>query len=144
VAQIVLIGVTPFTFALYEIVFELETLFHHSNVRLPLVLERWINKVLVTPRMHGVHHSDVRRENNANYSVVFSWWDRLHRTLRLNIAQVRIVIGVPGYLEPANNIVSNMLVLPFRTQRDYWRIADGPVVERSDSEAALPRTVMQA
>ena len=144
VAQIVLIGVTPFTFALYEIFFGLHTLFHHSNVRLPLALERWINKVLVTPRMHGVHHSDVRRENNANYSVVFSLWDRLHRTLRLNIAQTRIVIGVPGYLEPANNVVRNMLVLPFRTQRDYWRIADGPVVERSDNDSTLPRNGMQA
>src|SRR6266513_2523648 len=83
--QIALIGVTPFTFALYEIVFELNTLFQHSNVRLPLAGERWLNKLLVTPRMHGIHHSDVRRENNANYSVVFSWWERVHRTLRLNI-----------------------------------------------------------
>jgi sterol desaturase/sphingolipid hydroxylase (fatty acid hydroxylase superfamily) len=144
VVQIVLIGVTPFTFALYEILFGLHTLFQHSNVRLPLAFERWLNKVLVTPRMHGIHHSDVRRENNANYSVVFSWWDRLHRTLRLNIAQARIVIGVPGYLEPANNAVSKVLVLPFRVQRDYWRISDGTVVERNDGEAALPRNVMQA
>jgi sterol desaturase/sphingolipid hydroxylase (fatty acid hydroxylase superfamily) len=144
VAQIILIGVTPFTFALYEIVFGLHTLFQHSNVRLPLAFERWLNKVLVTPRMHGVHHSDVRRENNTNYSVVFSWWDRVHRTLRLNIAQARIVIGVPGYLDTANNAVGNVLALPFRVQRDYWRSPDGTVVERNDGEAALPRNVMQA
>src|SRR5438309_6333931 len=144
VVQIVLIGVTPFTFALYEIIFELNTLFQHSNVRLPLAFERWFNKVLVTPRMHGVHHSDVRRENNTNYSVVFSWWDRVHRTLRLNIAQARIVIGVPGYLDPANNTIRNVLALPFRAQRDYWRTPDGTVVERNDGEAALPRNVMQA
>jgi sterol desaturase/sphingolipid hydroxylase (fatty acid hydroxylase superfamily) len=144
VVQIVVIGVTPITFALYEIVFELDTLFQHSNVRLPLGFERWLNKVLVTPRMHGVHHSDVWRENNANYSVVFSWWDRIHRTLRLNIAQARIVIGIPGYLDPANNAVGNAVVLPFRAQRDYWRTSDGTVVERSDSETALPRNVMQA
>ncbi|TMH69106.1 MAG: sterol desaturase family protein [Betaproteobacteria bacterium] len=143
VVQIVLIGVTPFTFALYEIVFELNTLFQHSNVRLPLAFERWFNKVLVTPRMHGVHHSDVRRENNANYSVVFPWWDRVHQTLRLNIAQSRIVIGVPGYLEPVNNVVGNVLVLPFRAQRDYWRTVDGTIVERTD-DLALPRNVMQA
>jgi Fatty acid hydroxylase superfamily len=138
-----LIGVTPFTFALYEILFELNTLFQHSNVRLPLAVERWLNKVLVTPRMHGVHHSDVRRENNANYSVVFSWWDRVHRTLRLDIPQARIVIGIPGYLEPVNNVVSNVLVLPFRTQRDYWRTVDGRIVERTD-DLAPSRSVMQA
>jgi sterol desaturase/sphingolipid hydroxylase (fatty acid hydroxylase superfamily) len=143
IVQIVLIGVTPYTFALYEILFELNTLFQHSNVRLPLAVERWLNKVLVTPRMHGVHHSDVRRENNANYSVVFSWWDRAHRTLRLDIAQARIVIGIPGYLEPVNNVVSNVLVLPFRTQRDYWRTVDGRIVERTD-DLAPSRSVMQA
>jgi sterol desaturase/sphingolipid hydroxylase (fatty acid hydroxylase superfamily) len=143
VLQIALIGVTPFTFAAYEILFELNTLFQHSNVRLPLAVERWLNKMLVTPRMHGVHHSDVRRENNANYSVVFSWWDRLHRTLRLNIAQARIVIGIPGYLEPVNNVVGNVLVLPFQVQRDYWRTVDGTIVERPD-DLALPRNAMQA
>jgi len=144
VVQIILLGVTPFTFALYEIVFGLHTLFHHSNLRLPLAFERWVNKVLVTPRMHGIHHSDVRRENNSNYSVVFSWWDRLHRTLRLNIAQARIVIGVPGYLDTANNAVRSVLVLPFRPQRDYWRTLDGTVVERNAAEVGLPRSVMQA
>ena len=93
VAQIALIGVTPFTFALYEIMFELNTLFQHSNVRLPFAFERWLNALIVTPRMHGIHHSDVRRENQSNFSVVFSIWDRLHRTLRLNVAQSRIAIG---------------------------------------------------
>jgi sterol desaturase/sphingolipid hydroxylase (fatty acid hydroxylase superfamily) len=141
--QIVLIGMTPFTFALYEIVFELNTLFQHSNVRLPLALERWVNKVLVTPRMHGVHHSDVRLENNANYSVVFSWWDRVHRTLRLNVAQARIVVGVPGYLEPVNNVVGSVLALPFRAQRDYWRMVDGTIAERTD-DLTVPKNVMQA
>ncbi|HEY3177617.1 MAG TPA: sterol desaturase family protein [Casimicrobiaceae bacterium] len=144
VVQIVLIGVTPLTFALYEIVFELNTLFHHSNVRLPLALERWLNKVLVTPRMHGIHHSDVRQENNANYSIVLSWWDRLHRTLRLNIAQRSIVIGIPAYLDPANNVVGNVLVLPFRTQRAYWQTVDGTIVVRTHGEAAAPRNLMQA
>ena len=143
IVQVVLIGVTPFTFALYEILFGLNTLFQHSNIRLPLAFERWLNKLLVTPRMHGVHHSDVLRENNANYSVVFSWWDRVHRTLRLNIAQARIVIGVPGYLEPVNNVVGTVLALPFRAQRDYWRTVDGTIVERT-GDLALPKNVMQA
>ena len=45
---------------------------HHSNLRLPIRLERWLNRFLVTPRMHGIHHSQVRRETNSNYDVVFS------------------------------------------------------------------------
>lgn len=144
VAQIVLVGVSPLTFAVYELVFQIATLFHHSNVRLPLAAERLLNKVLVTPRMHGVHHSEVRREDNANYSVVFSCWDRLHRTLRLNVPQSRIVIGIPAYREPDNNRLGSMLGLPFRRQRDYWRAADGTIVERRELDIRISPAIMEA
>ena len=130
VIQVSAIGPSAWTFAVYELVFHANTLFHHSNVRLPIRLERLLNLVLVTPRMHGIHHSQVRDETNSNYSVVFSWWDRLHRTLGLNIPQSDIVIGVPAYSDPADNTLWNDLLLPFRPQRDYWRQRDGTVVER--------------
>ena len=90
VAQVLLIGISMPAFAVYELVFQANTLFHHSNLRLPIRLERILNKVLVTPRMHGIHHSQVRRETNSNYGVVFPWWDRVHRTLGLNIPQAEI------------------------------------------------------
>jgi len=54
---------------------EAATAFHHSNWRLPRALDRALNLVLVTPRMHGIHHSVDERETNANWSVIFSWWD---------------------------------------------------------------------
>jgi sterol desaturase/sphingolipid hydroxylase (fatty acid hydroxylase superfamily) len=49
-------------FAVYEGAFQANTLFHHSNIRLPIGLERVVNKILVTPRMHGIHHSQVKSE----------------------------------------------------------------------------------
>src|SRR5205823_6162876 len=118
-------------FAVYELVFQANTLFHHSNLRLPIRLERILNKVLVTPRMHGIHHSQVRRETNSNYGVVFPWWDRVHRTLGLNIPQAEIAIGIPGYSQPGDNRHGNALLMPFRKQRDYWRRTDGTLVERA-------------
>jgi sterol desaturase/sphingolipid hydroxylase (fatty acid hydroxylase superfamily) len=93
-------------------------------------VERLLNLMIVTPRMHGIHHSQVRDENNSNFSVVFSWWDRLHRTLGLNIPQSEIVIGIPAYSDAADNGLWNALLLPFRRQRDYWRRADGSLVQR--------------
>lgn len=119
-AQVVLLGVPLGALVIYEICFQANTFFHHSNVRLPLRLERALNLVLVTPRMHGIHHSQVREETNANYSVVFSWWDRLHRTLRLNIPQQVITIGVPGYARESDNRLWAALWLPFARQRPYW------------------------
>jgi sterol desaturase/sphingolipid hydroxylase (fatty acid hydroxylase superfamily) len=131
VAQVLLIGISMPAFAVYELVFQANTLFHHSNLWLPIRLERLLNKVLVTPRMHGIHHSQVRRENNSNYGVVFPWWDRVHRTLGLNIPQAEIAIGIPGYSQPDDNRLRNALLMPFRKQRDYWRRSDGTLVERA-------------
>ena len=134
VIQIAVIGASLPAYAVYEFAFQLNTLFHHSSVRLPIRLERWLNRVLVTPRMHGIHHSQVREETNSNYSVVLPWWDWLHHTLRLNVPQSRIVIGVPGYADPQDNRLWRLLSLPFREQRDYWRRPDGIRVERDPAE----------
>ena len=131
--QIVAIGVSTWTYLAYELVFQANTLFHHSNVRLPIRLERALNKVLVTPRMHGIHHSDVRDETNSNYGVVFPWWDRLHRTLGLDVPQAAITIGVPGYSRAEDNRLWELVRMPFGEQREYWRGPDGRLVEREET-----------
>lgn len=133
--QVSLIGPSAWAFAVYQLVFQAEVLFHHSNVRLPVGAERWLNKVLVTPRMHGIHHSQVRRENNSNFGTVFPWWDRLHRTLGVNIPHDQVVIGIPGYTLREDNSFWNTLLMPFRKQRDYWRRPDGTLVVRQDLPA---------
>ena len=138
VVQVGAIGLSAPAFAVYELVFQANTLFHHSNVRLPIAIERVLNLVLVTPRMHGIHHSEVRDETNSNYSVVFSWWDRLHRSARLNIPQSAIRVGVPVYADPQDNTFANTLTLPFRRQRDYWRRIDGTPVQRDHAAVDTP------
>lgn len=80
VVQIGLIGPSLGSYLLYEAVFQACTLFHHSNVRLPIRIERLLVRFVVTPRMHGIHHSQVPGETNINYASVFCFWDRLHRT----------------------------------------------------------------
>jgi sterol desaturase/sphingolipid hydroxylase (fatty acid hydroxylase superfamily) len=136
VAQVVIIGVPMGVFVVYELIFQANTLFHHSNVRLPIQLERLLNRLLVTPRMHGIHHSQVRRENNSNFGVVFPWWDWLHRTLRLNIPQSRVAIGIAGYSAPHDNRLWSLIRMPFTRQRDYWRRAGGEpaLLERDPAE----------
>jgi sterol desaturase/sphingolipid hydroxylase (fatty acid hydroxylase superfamily) len=144
VLQVSLIGLPPLTYMIYEGVFQASTLFHHSNVRLPLRLERLLNLVLVTPRMHGIHHSVVEGETNSNYSTVFSWWDRLHRSVCLDIPQAALVIGVPAYHEPLDNAWWHVLALPFRRQRAYWCWPDGSRPTRDTTETRARRTRMVA
>jgi sterol desaturase/sphingolipid hydroxylase (fatty acid hydroxylase superfamily) len=134
--QVLLIGPPAGAYLAYELLFQANTLFHHSNVRLPLALERAFNSVLVTPRMHGIHHSQLQGETESNYSVVFPWWDRLHGSLRLGIPQRQIRIGVPGYARPDDNRMANLLTMPFRKQRDYWYALKRPA--RSSEYGAGP------
>jgi sterol desaturase/sphingolipid hydroxylase (fatty acid hydroxylase superfamily) len=124
VVQILLLGVSGWTYAIYELAFQANTMFHHSNIRLPAGIERVLNTALVTPRMHGIHHSQVEGETNSNFSTVFSFWDRLHRSLNTSVPQEKIVIGVPAYTGKDDLSFVRCLLVPFQKQRDYWRKPD--------------------
>jgi sterol desaturase/sphingolipid hydroxylase (fatty acid hydroxylase superfamily) len=122
--QVAVIGGPAWVFGAYELTFQCSTLFQHSNLRLPIAVERALVVVVVTPRMHGIHHSKPFSETNSNWSSVCSWWDRLHGTMRLNVPQSAIDIGISGYSLPHDNTIAAVLTMPFRQQRDYWRGAD--------------------
>jgi hypothetical protein len=83
-AQIIVIGVTTDALTLWQNALLISILFHHSNVKLPIDIERAIGYVFVTPRMHGIHHSMVPDETNSNWSSGFTLWDSIHGMLQLN------------------------------------------------------------
>lgn len=128
--QIALIGVGPRAFSIWQTFLAACIGFHHSNLNLPPRLERWISLVLVTPRNHGIHHSIVWEETDSNWSSGLTIWDRLHGTLRLDIPQGDITIGVPAYRDPSELGLVELVTLPFKTQRPSWRLPDGERVER--------------
>lgn len=133
VAGILLIGAGPVAVLVYEVAFEASVAFHHSNWRLPYKLERALSWIIVTPRIHGIHHSIVQREANSNYSNLLIIWDRLHRTIRLNVPQDDVVVGVPGYQEDDHDhTLRGLLSLPFRRQKEYWEMPDGSEPDRPD------------
>ena len=123
-AQIVAIGVGPDALVLGEDALLLSILFHHSNVQLPIGVERVLSRVFVTPRIHGIHHSIVPDETHSNWSSGLTVWDRLHGTLRLNVPQDAIDIGVAAYRSPEEVTLRRSLELPFVPQRP-WRLLPG-------------------
>lgn len=130
---ILLIGPSFILVLVYEIVFEGANLFHHSNWRLPYKMEKALSWIIVTPRMHGVHHSIVKRETDSNYSVIFNCWDRMHRSIRLNIPQQQVNIGVPSYRDPQEQNIKNLILMPFQKPRS-WQLPDGTVPERKSDQ----------
>ena len=109
----------------HELATQVATAFHHANLRLPERLERGLNLVLVTPRMHQIHHSIVQHETNSNWSVIFSFWDRLARSYRAGSAEQPLVIGVPAYSAPADVALGKLLAMPFAAQRPWHGHASG-------------------
>lgn len=124
-AQILVIGVSPLSFAAWQLFLFPEILFHHSNVRLPAGLEKIIGKLIVTPHLHGIHHSAVRDETDSNWSSGLTIWDFLHGTLKTDVAQNKITIGVPAYQHKTEVTLPKILPLPFKNQKDDWRLPDG-------------------
>jgi len=118
-AFVFIAGATALQVLIYEILFEGATQFHHSNLKLPFHFEKALNKIIVTPRMHGIHHSVIKEETDSNYSVIFSFWDRLHNTVRLNVNQDLIVIGVPSYSNADELTAGYLLKLPFTRIRGW-------------------------
>lgn len=124
------LGLNIWTIVVYEVLFSVANQFQHSNWRLAMRLERMLNLFLVTPQMHGIHHSIVQRETNSNWGTVFRWWDRMHGTLRVDIPQDSVVIGVAAYRNESELTFGQLFLLPFRKQRP-WRLPNGDIPERT-------------
>jgi sterol desaturase/sphingolipid hydroxylase (fatty acid hydroxylase superfamily) len=86
--------------------------FQHSNFRIPEPFESAIRLVFVTPDMHRVHHSDIPKETNSNYSTIFSFWDRLLKTYQI-VPQEGIVIGLREYSSSEDRTFKRLLLMPF-------------------------------
>ena len=61
----------------FEVLLNATSMFNHSNVRMPALLDRVLRWIVVTPDMHRVHHSIAARETNSNFGFNLPWWDRL-------------------------------------------------------------------
>src|SRR5205085_1488143 len=121
-AQIVVIGVSPFAFAAWQAFLFPSILFHHSNVKIPPELEKKLGNFVVTPRMHGIHHSIERSETDSNWSSGLTIWDFLHGTLKTDVPQDEIIIGVPAYREADEVVLTEILSMPFEEQRSTWQL----------------------
>jgi sterol desaturase/sphingolipid hydroxylase (fatty acid hydroxylase superfamily) len=133
-AQVRLLGVDSVCMGIWQGLLLVSIFFHHSNIRLSPEREAALVKFIVTPRMHGIHHSDYAKETNTNWSSLLSWWDSLHGTMKLDVAQEEIRIGVPAYQREEDVTLPRIVAMPFEEQKDDWfdgerRKIERPVIE---------------
>jgi sterol desaturase/sphingolipid hydroxylase (fatty acid hydroxylase superfamily) len=133
--QILVIGVSPRSLRAWQMFLFPSVLFHHSNLRLPESLDRALQNFIVTPRLHGIHHSIVRAETDSNWSSGLTVWDKIHGTFRNDVSPAEITIGVPAYQNADEVILTKILPLPFEEQKNDWQLAEGDLPAKQLNEA---------
>lgn len=119
-AQVLLIGIPARTLKHWQTLTLYEIIFHHSNIRLPLKLEQILCRIVVTPRMHAIHHSTVKEETSSNWSSGLTIWDYIHSTLRLDVPQETIEIGAPAMGRKDDLKFASLVKKPFKKQRSSF------------------------
>jgi len=114
-AVIVLIGAPAVAVLIFEVLLNATSMFNHSNVMLPLGLDRVLRWIVVTPDMHRVHHSIMPHETNSNFGFNLPWWDRLLGTYRDQPEKGHqgMTIGIDLFRDPAQLHLHRMLIQPF-------------------------------
>ena len=116
IVLVFILGPSAVAVVLFEVVLNGTAMFNHANVRLPLWLDRIIRLVLVTPDMHRVHHSIIRREHDTNYGFAMSIWDRMMGTYTDQPVKGHddMTIGLEAYQDDGPSRLGWSLQLPFR------------------------------
>lgn len=115
-AIILLLGAPVLAVILFEILLSTASMFNHSNVRMPLTVDRLLRGIIVTPDMHRVHHSIQDHETNSNFGFNLSWWDRLFGTYRdqPEHGHQKMTIGIREFRQPRQaGRLWGMLTIPF-------------------------------
>ena len=116
IAVVTAFGVPVVAVLLFEVVLNATSMFNHSNATMPLWLDRIVRLLMVTPDMHRVHHSILRRETDSNFGFNLPWWDRLFGTYRAapQAGHDGMTIGLPIFRDPRELRLDRLLTQPFR------------------------------
>lgn len=113
----VLAGAPWWTIMLYQSMSAVLSQFNHANIQFPKNLEKILSWVLVTPRMHRVHHHYVLPQTDSNFGNIFSVWDRLFGTYQ-EMAPEKIVFGIDTHTDPKEHSnLGSLLKMPFMKYR---------------------------
>src|SRR6516165_8702907 len=116
IATVIAFGIPAVAVLLFEVVLNATSMFNHSNVAMPSWLDRLLRVVVVTPDMHRVHHSILRRETDSNFGFNLPWWDRLFGTYRAapEAGHAGMTVGLPIFRDPRELRMDRLLTQPFR------------------------------
>jgi sterol desaturase/sphingolipid hydroxylase (fatty acid hydroxylase superfamily) len=113
---VIVFGLSPVSVMIYELLDAAIAVFCHANIRLPHRLNRLLEKVIITPDIHRIHHSTQVPETNSNYGATLTLWDWMFGTLQRKpqpqLADQPLGLDEVGASQAAS--LWHMMTLPFR------------------------------
>ncbi len=101
-----LLGIPPVLFAIIGPIHLFLQFWYHTQL---INTMGWLEKIIVTPSHHRVHHAINPEYIDKNYSQIFIIWDKLFGTFQQEINSVKPIYGT---LKPANTW--NPIIINFR------------------------------
>ncbi|MGI9316513.1 MAG: sterol desaturase family protein [bacterium] len=111
---VIMMGAAPVAILIAEVLLNATSMFNHSNLKLPVGLDRILRKFIVTPDMHRIHHSVVVSEHSHNFGFNFPWWDRLFGTYiaEPSLGHETMKIGIEGFRNQKSANLLWLLIQP--------------------------------
>tara|TARA_R110000868_G_scaffold209490_4_gene459313 strand:- start:8862 stop:9578 length:717 start_codon:yes stop_codon:yes gene_type:complete len=93
---ILALGIGPWTILICEIWLSSMSLFSHSNFNLGEKLESNLQRFIITPDYHRIHHSVTSEQMHSNFCNGFSFWDKKFSTYSNSSREQadKIVVGL--------------------------------------------------
>ena len=115
-AAVMALGAPAVAVFVFELVLNLMAMFNHSNIQIPVYVDRWLRWLIVTPDMHRVHHSDIPAEHNQNFGFNLAVWDHIFGTYTAHpsLGQRDMVLGLPNRDPSKTQTLWWLLAVPFR------------------------------
>ena len=115
-AVVMALGPPAVAVLIFEVLLNATAMFNHSNIRLPMLVDRFLRLIVVTPDMHRVHHSVIPEETNSNFGFNLPWWDRLLGTYKAQpkAGHEEMLIGIEQFRTTRDLWLDRMLVQPVK------------------------------
>jgi sterol desaturase/sphingolipid hydroxylase (fatty acid hydroxylase superfamily) len=115
---VLLLGLDPVLVILYEAAQFIFATFNHTNIAIPVKLDRALRWFVVTPDMHRIHHSSRYPETDRNFGNILPWWDRLFASYldTPTLGHKHMSLGLKKFRQMNEQTLWAQLIVPF-----LWR-----------------------
>ncbi len=113
---ILIIGVPVIGVIIFEIILNSAAMFNHGNLKVPVKLDYYLRKIIVTPDMHRVHHSIRQGEMHKNFGFNISIWDHVFKSYKdqPQDGHVDMLIGLDEFRDLKDQTLTNLMQQPFK------------------------------